>query len=238
VSVTSKLTISRGFTLVELQVALLLVSLMTVLMAAALRISAQTWGKVTDYQDIHEHRFLVSQFVRRHLNNMRFISMTTDEGNTIIGFFGSKEKLTFTAPFPTFENNGALYWWTLHTIWNPQDERYQLVMDYKPYIPGQLVIVLTTNEIDFKNNVENAEDEDTKRLVVADNISLEVAEYFGRDDQGDVEWSDEWIALNRSPLIIRLQFIELDKEGVEYQLPEIAVAPRFSDQFLYSVSNQ
>lgn len=228
----------RGFTLVELQVALLLVSLIAVLMIGALRVSTQTWDKVTAKQDIAEHRLLVGNLLRKQLGNMRFFRVRKENGELITSFAGDRQSLHFVAAFPTFRNDGALYWWTLKTIWNDEAEHYQLVMDYLPYLAGATVYFDDEGAPYYEEgelNVERQpEDLQKSRLVIADDLLLGGLSYYSRDSQGVEEWDDEWEDGTQTPLVIQLVLTEVDSEGNEFELPEIAVAPHFASQQLFS----
>ncbi len=227
-----------GFTLVELQVALLLVSLIAVLMIGALRVSTQTWDKVTVKQDIAEHRLLVSNLLRRHLGNMRFLRVRLDDGELATSFFGDEKALHFVAPFPTFNNDGILYWWSLKTIWNEDTEHYQLVMDYLPYLAGETVYIDDDGSPYYDHHGLEKEREDHElqlaRLEIADDLMLGELAYYSRDTDGVEGWEEEWENSTRTPLVIHLLLTEVGADGEEFELPEIAVAPRFASQQLYA----
>lgn len=227
----------HGFTLVELQVALLLVSLIAVLMIGALRVSTQTWDKVTAKQDIAEHRLLVINLLRKQLGNMRFFRVRKENGELIMSFGGGSQSLHFVATYPSFRNDGALYWWTLKTVWNDETEHYQLVMDYLPYLAGATVYFdeegapyYEEGELDVEHPPEHLR---RTRLVVADDLLLGDLSYFSRDAQGAEEWEDEWEDGTRTPLVIQLVLTEVDSEGNEFELPQLAVAPHFASQQLF-----
>lgn len=231
-----------GFTLVELQVALLLVSLIAVLMIGALRVSTQTWDKVTAKQDVAEHRLLVANLLRKQLGNMRFFRVRTDDSELISTFMGNERSVHFVAPFPTFRNDGSLYWWSLKTIWNDETEHYQLVMDYLPYLPGETVFLDDEgapyyDDQEFREDRE-PEDLQVSRLIISDDVVLGELRYYSRDQQGVEGWEDEWENSTRTPLVVQLQLTEVDGEGNEFELPEIAIAPRFASQELFAGDQQ
>lgn len=230
-----------GFTLLELQIALLLLAMITVLMVGALRLATQTWNKVTVKQDVAEHRFLVAQTLRRLLNSMRFVRVRTTEGQLMSSFLANQTEIHFVAPFPTFRNDNVLYWWTLTTDTDPEENFPRLVIDYLPFSQEQLLDIQLDGSLVLVNQIETEEgtiDEpeegEPQELVLADRFLLMEAQFYIRDDQGVEEWLDEWEPSTQAPLVVRLLIAEVDKEGSETMLPEIAVAPRFSDQRLYN----
>ncbi|WP_461519371.1 PulJ/GspJ family protein [Porticoccus sp.] len=229
---------SWGFTLVELQVALLLVSLIAVLMIGALRVSTQTWDKVTKKQDIAEHRLLIVNLLRKQLGNMRFFRVRTDDGELISSFMGNSESLHFVAPFPSFRNDGALYWWSLKTVWNDEVEHHQLVLDYRPYLASETVY-FDEDGAPYYDDQAFREDRELKdveisRLVVADDFLLSELTYYTRDSQGVEGWEEEWENSTQTPLVVQFVLTEVDADGNENDLPDIAVAPRFASQQLYA----
>ena len=239
---------TRGFTLVELQVALLIIALMSVLMVGALRLASRTWSAVTERQDTAEHRYLITQLLRRHLANARFFRISTDAGLSGMSFFGDRHQVHFVAPFPSFHNDGELYWWTLMQRWNDQQQRTELVMGYFLFDATQPV----TLEPDGSLFVEDIE---PSVLVIADDITDLELRYFIRDKDGLEAWVDEWELGAETPLVIGLSVREsvagdggdsgnnsdsrdIHSDDLEsILLPEILVSPRFSSQELFSTDS-
>lgn len=228
----------RGFTLVELQVALLLVSLIAVLMIGALRVSTQTWDKVTIKQDIAEHRLLVANLLRKQLGSMRFFRVRLETGELVTSFMGDQNSLHFVAPFPTFRNDGNLYWWSLKSIWNDETQHYQLVLDYLPYLEGETLQLENDGSPYYDDRKLNKEREPedlmASRLIVSDDVVLGDLRYYSRDRQGVEGWEEEWENSTLTPLVVSLTLTELDGEGNEFELPEMAIAMRFASQQLSS----
>lgn len=218
---------AKGFTLVELQVALLLVALIAALLVGALRLASQTWTRVTEKQDRSEHRFLVSRMLRKHLSNMRFLRLRTDRNEIMTSFIGGTEQLYFVAPYPSFNNDGELYWWGIKSVWNDDRDLYQLVMDYFPYLPGEPVIIDGDGSVSYQDQLPTT-------LAIADNFQLFDAGYYSRDQEGVETWEDQWEPSTSNPLVVRFTLVVTDGDGNETELPEIAVAPRFASQQFYT----
>lgn len=219
--------VSNGFTLIELQVALLLVALMAVLLVGALQLSSQTWTKVTDKQDLSEHRFMVARMLRKHLGNMRFVRVRSDDSIIMTSFLGDGNQLNFVAPYPSFNNDGELYWWHLKNYWDEDKERDMLGMDYQPYLPGEPVIIDSEGNMGYEDQVPS-------RLDIAEGFQLSDVHYYSRDSMGVESWEDQWEPSTTNPLVIRFTLTEINSDGLETELPEIAVAPRFASQRLYA----
>lgn len=218
---------AEGFTLVELQVALLLVSLMAVLLVGALQLSSQTWTKVTEKQDLSEHRFLVSRMLRKHLGNMRFLRVRNDSGEIMNSVIGADDQFHFLAPYPSFQNDGNLYWWSLKNQWDEETQSLLLVMDYLPYLAGEVIFIESDGSLSY-------EDQEPSRITVAKGLRLSDLAYYSRDSQGVESWDDEWEPNTASLLVVRFTLTEIIDGDTEVVLPEIAVSPHFANQKLYA----
>jgi len=231
-----------GFTLVEIQVALLLLALITVVMVGVLRTSSQTWTQVSEHQDVAERRLLVTQFLRKLLTNIRFVEVRTVDDQVVSSFFGSAEALHFVAPFPTFQNDGELYWWTLMSGVDEESGVEQLVLQYRPFDAedrvdldedGRLILVpsqFVDGDKDGNEEQEEAEVQVIDTLVLADNVVITAMEFYTRDRFGQESWVEEWEPVRLNPLLFRLTLAEVDGTGTTWEFPELAVAPRFAEQ--------
>jgi len=217
---------ARGFTLVELQIVLVLVAMITLLLTGGLRIGVRTWEKVTAREDLYERRFMLDRTLRKQLGDMRFITVRDENDEQMTSFLGGPEQVHFVAPFPGFQRDGSLFWWTLRSTWNAELQRDQLVLDYRPFLAGQVVSALPGGGLEV-------EDQPVSTLVVAEGVRLTAIDYFRRDPEGVEEWLAEWPPLLEAPQVVRLQLAEVDREGEEVALPEIALVPRFASQLLY-----
>lgn len=215
----------RGFTLVELQIAMVIMTMIAMLMAGALRATVQTWGKTTEHQDLSEHRFLVDQFLRRHLNNMRFYRARLPEGRRPVSFMGGKRQLHFVAPFPNFVNDGELYWWTLKNQAAEDGLSEQLVLEYLPFSSRQVI------DYDPGKGLL-IDDAEPASIVVDSDLRLESLEYFDQDELGIDDWRSDWEPGDRAPKVVALQILDVNVEDDEEALTRMVIAPRFYHQRL------
>ena len=217
-----------GFTLVELQIALLIVALMAALISGALRLSSKTWAKVSERQDLVEQRYLLAQYLRRHLSDARFERVATQEFGSVTGFFGNEDQISFIAPYPAFHQDGELYWWTLRLEASGEIDEYNLVADYFRAMEDELV------EFDNDERIF-IEDVEVEQILISENVSDLSFEYFYEDEDGEQEWISEWEAGALAPLLIKINITLIEKtEVIGYStLPEIVISPRFADQKLH-----
>ncbi len=235
-----------GFTLVELQIALLIVALMAVLMSGALRLAAKTWGAVNTQQDAVEHRYLLAQYLRRHLSSARFMSVTTEKYGSATGFFGNQTQINFVSPFPAFHHNGELYWWNFKLERDDEGNQYNLVASYFPYEtnqPGRSddFELSRHNLIEFDNDGGlYIKDIEPIQMLIAKNIADLTFEYFYRDEQGVQKWVDQWQPGTTTPLVIRINVVSASEipgpggETIYTAFPEILITPRYANQQLHS----
>lgn len=220
---------ARGFTLVEMQIALLLVAIISVLMAGALRIGTQTWSTVGEKQDIAEHRHQLMQMLRRHLTDVRYIRVRDDGSKLIASIFGNEKQVSFAAPFPSIFNDGNLYWWTLKNQWNEDQQTQQLIFEYMNFDPAEPVTV------DGEFSLSMAESQ-SHILVVADGVELSEIAYFGAKEQLDEQWYAQWQPDMSGPVGLKLRLRSAERHHQFW--PELVVAPRYSNQNLYSAGSR
>ncbi|RLA45473.1 MAG: hypothetical protein DRR06_07195 [Gammaproteobacteria bacterium] len=231
-----------GFTLVELQIALLIVALIAALISGALRLSSKTWVAVSAQQDMIEHRYLLAQYLRRHLSSARFMPVNTEKYGSVTGFFGDKEQLSFVATYPAFRQRGELYWWNLKLEADDDSDNDNLVASYFPYDStgsggsngnaGEILAFDNDGGI-YRDDIE------ASRIVIAKNVVGLEFEYFYRDEDGVQQWVEDWLPGRAYPLVIRINIALAErtgrtgKRGEISLLPEILINPRYASQNLY-----
>ena len=217
---------SGGFTLVELQIALLIVALIAALMSGALRLSSKTWVKVSERQDTAEHRYLLAGYLRRHISSAQFPEVATGEHGAVTGFFGDQEQISFLASFPTFHEGGDLYWWNIKLEGGDSSDHFDLVATYFPFKHDEA--------LRFDNaGVPYVDDVEQTRMVIAENVADLTFAYLDRDEEGAHQWLDEWQPDTASPMLISLNIATSVAGGQDYApLPEILITPRFAGQRL------
>ncbi len=206
-----------GFTLVELQIALLIVAVMAALMSGALRLSSKTWASVHQQQDQVEHRYFLAQYLRRHLSNARFMRVTTADEGTVIGFFGNGETINFVAPWPAFHNDGELYWWNLALQWDEERRQYDLLASYFPYDDGSRRPRTDSSGRDDEDDTGEEFGASSGRAVNFIDPFAEQAlltlDNDGRLRLGDIEPST--LVLARDVQALEFEYFYRDEEGVQ-----------------------
>ncbi len=230
-STSGKLLGNRGFTLVELQIAIVIMAMISLLLLGALRLTSQTWSKVSARQDGAEQQFQLSQLLRRHLSGARFFKIRLSSGETVDSFIGGRDYLHYVAPFPRFINDGKLFWWTLKIAWDENHQQEVLVLDYQDFDSSTPI----TWDGDASLRVD---DRVSQRLVLEPNIDQLNLAYFGGEsgkNSGDVnareQWHEEWLAGDVSdaavPTLVRVKLLR--EASDVYQLwPEMLLGLRYA----------
>ena len=223
---------SRGFTLVELQIAIVIMAMISLLLLGALRLTSQTWGKVSARQDAAEHQFLLSQLLRRHLSNARFFKVRLSSGETVDTFMGGQDYLHYVAPFPRFINDGELYWWTLKIAWDESHQQEVLLLDYQPF--NSSVSVAWDGDATIF-----IEGQSSQRLVLEPNIDQLALTYYGdisggssgAASGGEEAWHKEWpagdLSVSAVPQLLSVK-VTRDEPDVYQLWPEIVLGLNYA----------
>lgn len=226
---------SRGFTLVELQIAIVIMAMISVLLLGALRLTSQTWTKVTARQDAGEHQFQLSQLLRRHLSSARFFKVRLATGEVVDSLIGGPDYVHYVAPFPSFVNDGELYWWTLKIAWNEELAADVLVLEYQRFNSGDSVSFGSEASLQIPGEV-------ARQLPLQRHIASLSLAYFGNnsgDDGGGVDaqqWHEEWLGERLTgsapPRLLKLQLAVLDAQTQQVlpPWPALVLALSFAEQ--------
>lgn len=185
----------QGFTLIEILIAMTLLSIMMVILFGSLRICAQSWDKgekkITEVSEVSA----VINFFQRHLAVARPLwndfSNELNEGGRLFSFQGKNQFLQFVSSFPASAGRAGLQ---LITVDLRQANREQVLhVTLSPFYPTA------------EGEEWNEEDEILIRHV--SNFSLA---YFGSEDGlSESQWQNEWVERGRLPSLVKIK-IALD----------------------------
>lgn len=171
---------NRGFTLIEIVMAMILVSLIMAICVGAIRMSRQS-------AEVGERRIeavnavrVTQEFLRKQLARTLPLAFAIDrrEGRNIV-FEGERRELRFVAPMPGYLSTGG------------------------PYIQR---LRLERGELRFYHRMLLADDDDEDGpVVLLDRIRGGGFEYRGIDDRGRLgDWRSDWEDPGRTPMMVRL----------------------------------
>lgn len=178
-----------GFTLVELLVAIMILSLLMTASFGAVRIAGRSWEAGVSHADATEELRAVSDFLRRRFAQLT-PSVWLDGNDERIAFEGTARRMTFIAPAPEYSAGPGLLIYAITTERDKGKER--LLLSYAAFDPGTG---------DFTEPYPG------RHTILARNLTEVSFEYYGADSTAtDPSWQQSWPAEAESfPLLIRIR---------------------------------
>jgi len=188
----------NGFTLIEVLIAMTLLSVMVVLLFASLRIAAESWNAGESKVSALNNKAVVYQFFKRHLTTIRPVPMLDEGGDQAAdgqqAFQGLMQSLRFVAALPASSARKGLQ---IFTIALAPDDPSTLWVNLTPYRQA---------DADAEVDVTPARPE-----ILLENIEELRFSYFGKtEDVAELQWRDEWTLADRLPSLIKVSIILAD----------------------------
>lgn len=202
---------ARGFTLLELVVALLLLALMSALLYGSLSLSANSWDKGEAKAQQASDMRLTEEFLRQALSAQHPL-LFHKVADQPLYFLGASDSLSFAAALPARAGGGMYYF---HVALTPAGETSRLTLarlwpDY-----GATAL---------------PEFGDAEKSVLADDVASLRFAYFGRDpDSNEIvaaTWRDRWDDPHILPMLIRMEV----KPAKGAAWPPLIVEPRLAPE--------
>lgn len=184
-------SVQRGFTLLELLIAMTLMGIMLVLLFGGLRLGARSWEAAVTQADKNEHMRLVQQFMRRQLSYVESAHWLVD-GVQQLAFEGQSQRLQFVAPLAAWSGQGGLY---------------VLIFEVAEDSLGGKSLLL--QRAFFQSDMEEAlEDEDKiEETLLLEQVNDVHFTYFGSERLNEApEWHERWEAQRELPWLVRVEF--------------------------------
>lgn len=195
---------ATGFTLIEVLIAMTLLSMMVVLLFASLRICAQSWEqgerKITDVNEVA----VVYNFFQRHLSSAiplwndftgrdslqagdrhRRDDGEAENQDRILSFQGKKQSLQFVSVFPASAGRSGMQLFSIQP--QQQDGEQVINVTLTPFFP-----------------VTEGEEWRQEEVVLLRRVSDFELAYFGADDTGESRWQDEWLEKDAQPRLVKI----------------------------------
>jgi prepilin-type N-terminal cleavage/methylation domain-containing protein len=189
IGVRRNVSTCRGFTLLELLIAMLILSLFMTAAMGAVRIASNSWAAGQERSDLSEEMRSVSDFLRRQFAQLP--PMTIGEGNDErIAFIANEKRLRFVAPGPAYSHGAGLVMYMLAA--ENVDGRESLTLRYAPFDPGQ---------DEFTTPIE------MDGMILAWGFEDVTFQYYGVEKDKDIpEWRSHWSAdAERYPIAVRIR---------------------------------
>jgi general secretion pathway protein J len=199
---------TRGFTLIEMMVALALVSLMSVAMFQAYRLSQRALSQVTALDEATHDIAAAQAFLRRVLEQAYPFESGPQAPH---GLMGEKDRLEVTAPALAAEGSAGLY-------------RFDIAIEGGK--SGELVVRWAQD----RNGTRKPDEKNVRREALvrgASSISISYLELVELGN-GQIEphWRDSWLDSSTLPALVRV--VMTFPPGDKRRWPELVVAPRIS----------
>jgi general secretion pathway protein J len=198
---------AAGFTLVELLLALTLMSMLLALAYGGLRASTRATEKGQQVLEDSSRIRMAHQFVRRQMNQLLPLAweVREEEGERAI-FSGNARRIRFVAPMPGYLGFGGPQVQELEFV--PGEEGYDLVLSHA-----------------LLQNFEEEYLYEREPIFLLGNIRNASFSFLGVDENGELtDWMSSWEDVSMLPVSVSLQ-IEFN-EDVYIQWPLLAASVR------------
>ena len=202
---------ARGFTLLEVLVAVTVMGLILTAAFGALRMGSRSWEAGIARAAQTEERRAVASFLQRQFGQALPLTWprqsTTNRGNPL-AFEGSSGQVRFIAPPPQHQGGAGLFEFALTAERSEPGGAAQLVLSYAPFDPGATR---------FRGPGAG------QRVVLVEGLKSASFAYYGAPDPKEQPaWQAQWDRDAKAlPQILRVQ-METGDEG--HQWPELMLA--------------
>lgn len=196
-----------GFTLLEMMIALVLLSLIMTILFSGLRLGVSSWDAAERVVAETAEQELALRLIERQLAVAMPLMLERQGQGSRLAFEGDTARVRWAAPLPAHRGGGGLHWLTLELGRTARGEG--LVLRFRLFHPDTLDAPA--------DRVEETE------LLLAGVSSMEVS-YFGRPgNQQNGSWFNRWLDGDRLPDLIRMRF---RSERGHQEWMYLSVAPR------------
>lgn len=165
-----------GFTLLEIMVAMVVLTMIITTAFGALRLGERSWETGLIHAGDTETQRTVAGLLQRQFNQILPLSWTADT-RTSIAFSGEHDRVRFIAPAPQHHGATGLFEFTL--IIEPHASGASLVLYYRLHDPDSPGF--------------QPDDSDSQRVLLLDNLKTAAFNYYGAPVSGDPpRWHSQW----------------------------------------------
>ncbi len=195
----------KGFTLLEVLLAMTLLSIMVVLLFSSLRIAAESWNKGEKKIAEVNEKAVVYQFFKQHFSAMKPLWNEFSDDETQFSFQGTSSQMQFVSVLPESAERKGLQLFQLNYV---ERQTGTLSVNIQPFYTA----------VD-----EQSWEQD--EVVLLEQIKGFELSYFGRQDLSTGgEWMQSWEQQQTLPLLIKVKISLLD----ESDWPEMIFATKLS----------
>lgn len=195
-----------GFTLLEIMVALVVLSLIVTTAFGALRMGERSWEAGLARASDTETLRTVAGVLQRQFEQVLPLTWTEDAQKTL-AFSGTREQIQFIAPAPQHHGSTGLFEYTL--VLEPLADSAQLVLYYLLHDPDSTGFHTISS--------------DRQRVLLVDELHTADFSYYGSPDAVDPpKWYSQWN--NDAKAFPQLVRVRLVAESGKRPWPELVLA--------------
>jgi general secretion pathway protein J len=188
---------ARGFSLIEVVLAMILVALIMGIAVGGIRMSRKAAENGERRIEATNSVRVTQEFLRKQLARTLPLAFAMDrtEGKNYV-FEGADDEITFVAPMPGYLSKGG------------------------PYIQR---LTIERGELHFYHRMLLSEDEDEgEPVILLDRIRDGHFEFRGIDEEGKLgDWTEEWEDPSRTPMMVRVALEFERSSGFTWPLLEV-----------------
>ena len=204
---------ASGFTLVELLLAITLMSILLGLTYTGLRAATRSSERGEVLLAAGGELRAAHQFVRRQLNQMLPLPFALEGGNDEIRvvFEGDAGRIQYVAPMPGYLGTGG-----------PQVQLIELANSDD----GDIVIQFNHALL---QGFEQGHLFERDPVILLEGVESAAFEFLGRDEEGELsEWSSSWDQMDQLPVAVRLDVVFT--EGLNIHWPDLLASVKVDEQ--------
>jgi general secretion pathway protein J len=189
---------SAGFTLIEMMIGLVLLSIMLTVLFSSLRLGATSWDTAERKLARVAEREAALRIIERQLQLSMPILHAPDGELAKLAFLGEADRLTWVSPLPAHRGGGV----QRMTLAEGQSARGSgLVLSYRLFHPDSL---------------SEPDEQAQESVLLLEGVTGLRVTYLGEgpEDPDSPEWYEQWDDAERLPQLIRLE-IETAARGDE-----------------------
>ncbi|MCU7797329.1 MAG: prepilin-type N-terminal cleavage/methylation domain-containing protein [Candidatus Thiodiazotropha sp. (ex Myrtea spinifera)] len=180
----------RGFTLLEIMVAMLLLTVIVTSSVSLLFLNIRGWDALTADSEAALDEMLISERINSTLQTLSPLVWQTQKGKRL-AFEGESKRLHFVSSAPQQFRAGGLFEYLLQEELD-SDNRPALILYYTPYQPDLLEFRLPQ--------------EGQRRTLISDTGGLYFSFYGRKSRLEQAEWWDNWESdANNYPEVVRIK---------------------------------
>lgn len=187
----------NGFTLLEILIAMTLMSMVLVMVYAGLNFAMRSWDAGEERAERINKVRVVQEFIRRQLRQAAAVYREDGRRGRVLYFDGQVERIGWVAPMLEYLDLGGLYYVQLDVI--DDRDKGKLRVRWFPYRPD--------NEDDV------IEGDEARETVLLEGVSGMRLSYYGAEEADDEpDWRDTWENSQERPDLVRLDLVLSEAE--------------------------